>query len=93
MYQLLTPAWQILTPELQLKALSNACRRGNAETETLLKPFVAELKTQSEREAFARLLEQDDHALFEWMMDASRAPQEFGELIKRIKRHYLLIAS
>lgn len=90
MYQLLTPAWQILTPELQLKALANACRRGNAETEMLLKPFVSELKTQAERDAFARLLEQEDHALLEWMMDATHAPQAFAELIGRIKQHYLV---
>ncbi|BBN60606.1 succinate dehydrogenase assembly factor 2 [Hydrogenovibrio marinus] len=91
MYQLLTPTWQILTEELQRKALANACRRGNAETEVLLKPYVSQLKNEDERILFARLLEQEDQALFEWMMDEMQAPDEFRELIRNIRRHYLQV--
>ncbi|MPQ76400.1 succinate dehydrogenase assembly factor 2 [Hydrogenovibrio sp. JE_KL2] len=89
MYQLLTPTWQILTEELQRKALTNACRRGNAETEILLKPYVSQLKNDDERTLFARLLEQEDQALFEWMMDESQAPQAFRGLIGNIRAYYL----
>lgn len=91
MYQLLTPTWQILTEELQRKALTNACRRGNAETEMLLKPYVSVLKDEDERVLFARLLEQEDQALFEWMMDETQAPDEFRGLIRNIRHHYLQI--
>lgn len=89
MYQLLTPAWQILTEELQTKALSNACRRGNAETEMLLKPYVSQLSTAEERELFARLLEQEDQTLFEWLMNEEQSPDEFKNLIHNIREHYL----
>lgn len=91
MYQLLTPAWQILTEEMQKKALANACRRGNAETEMLLKPYVSQLGTAEERELFARLLEQEDQTLFEWLMDARQAPNEFKSLVQTIRVHYLTL--
>ena len=64
------------------------CRRGMLELDAWLSRFLesryAELPA-AQQQAFARLLEQDDMALFDWLTGEAAPPPEFLDVVLAIK--------
>lgn len=71
------------------KKLFNDARRGNAEVEELVKPYVSQLINQQEAELFERFLQENDQHLFEWLLNPQQSPEKYTGLINRIRAHYL----
>lgn len=74
----------------QFQRLCLDCRRGNAESECLLTPFLTELDSQPLYEQFRCLLTTNDQDLLIWLIQPDLAPTAFQPLLKRIKKHYLM---
>ncbi len=71
-----------------LNRLRWLCRRGMLELDSWLAPFLetryADLAPELQG-VFARLLDQDDLALFDWFTGASELPDEFRFVVAAIK--------
>lgn len=76
----------------QIKATRLNCRRGNAETELLLIPYLdylAEIEDRDELHALSKLVAENDQDLFHWLMTPTDAPQHYQALVERIRQTYL----
>lgn len=75
------------------KKLLNGCRRGNAEVEELLRPYVLCIDSEAVANQFEDFLEENDQHLFEWLLNPQQAPEKYAELIDHIRSHYLKVTS
>lgn len=77
----------------QWRQLAMAARRGNAESEQLLAPFLAQL-AQDDRllsqygQALAGLLNNEEQDLLIWLLDPDLAPSKWQALLKQIRLSY-----
>lgn len=71
------------------KRLLNSARRGNAEVEMMLVPYIHSLLTLPEPHSFERLLNENDQQLMEWFMQPNSAPNNYLSLIQDIRTYYL----
>jgi len=82
--QTITPSW----PQLAL-----AARRGNAEAEQLLAPFINQLRHQTElcnqhADTLMQLLNSEEQDLLNWLLNPHQAPPQWRALIARIRHSY-----
>ena len=75
--------------DTRLKKLRfRAWHRGFREADLILGPFAdnhAHSLTPAELETFERLLEENDHDIFGWIVERAEAPPEFTALIERLR--------
>ncbi len=75
------------------RQLALAARRGNAEAEQLLAPFIDQLRHHPQQlavqaETLAGLLAQEEQDLLIWLLDPSKAPAHWQALLTQIRRCY-----
>lgn len=76
-----------MTPDAQRARIAWRCRRGLLELDLILQRFLAThypVLNESERACFARLLEESDAELWEWIQGAEPMP-EYRELVARLR--------
>jgi len=64
-------------------------RRGMKELDVVLERYFATrypLAPPAERDAFARLLEQEDPVIWDWMMQRTAPPPELDDVVQRLRR-------
>jgi len=69
------------------------CRRGMLELDTWLTRFFDRrfsALTPDQRATFARLLEQDDLSLFDWLSGEREPPDEFHRMVDEIRTTRIL---
>lgn len=79
-------------PEIRLKRLRfRASHRGFREADIILGSFAAvhaETLSDEELTAFEALLEQSDHAIYNWILGREPAPEAFdGPVLARLRAH------
>ena len=77
----------------QWRQLAMAARRGNAESEQLLAPFIAQLAQddcllRQHGQALAGLLNNEEQDLLIWLLDPALAPPKWQTLLKQIRLSY-----
>jgi antitoxin CptB len=65
------------------------CRRGMKELDVLLERYLFtrfDAAPESERDAFARILDHEDPELLAWVLGVQDAPPQFTELLAELRR-------
>ena len=73
---------------LPLSALRWRCRRGMRELDVLLGHWLERQWAQAPDErrlAFGRLLEQEDDAIWDWLMGRAEPPADLGDIVAAIR--------
>lgn len=76
-----------MAPDAQRARIAWRCRRGLLELDLVLQRFLESeypALNEPERTCFARLLEESDADLWEWIQGA-KAPTEYSELVARLR--------
>lgn len=73
--------------------LALAARRGNAEAEQLLAPFISQLRNPADHrqyyaEPLAQLLDSEEQELLHWLLNPHQAPPQWQALIQSIRHSY-----
>ncbi len=72
--------------DLRKKLLYRSNYRGCKETDFLIGQFAkAKLKDFENLELFEKFLNEDDGAIYDWILDKYEAPEEYQNLIKEIQ--------